>query len=42
MSVLNRSPWQNEVTERWVCNYRKNLLNHVIVVNERYLKRLMS
>ncbi len=37
-----RSPWQNGLAERWVGNCRRDLLNHVIVVNERLLKRLMS
>ncbi|HEY2456745.1 MAG TPA: integrase core domain-containing protein, partial [Candidatus Acidoferrum sp.] len=37
-----RSPWQNGVAERWVGNCRSDLLDHVIVFNERHLKRLMS
>jgi putative transposase len=37
-----RSPWQNGVAERWVGNCRRNLLDHVIVLNERHLKRLMN
>jgi putative transposase len=37
-----RSPWQNGVAERWVGNCRRDLLDHVIVLNERHLKRLMS
>jgi putative transposase len=37
-----RSPWQNGVAERWVGSCRRDLLDHVIVVNERHLKRLMS
>jgi transposase InsO family protein len=37
-----RSPWQNGVTERWVGNCRRDLLDHVIVVNEPHLKRLMN
>jgi transposase InsO family protein len=37
-----RSPWQNGVAERWVGNCRHDLLDHVIVVNERHLKRLMN
>ena len=36
-----RSPWQNGVAERWVGNCRRDLLDHVIVLNERHLKRLM-
>jgi transposase InsO family protein len=37
-----RSPWQNGVAERWVGNCRRNLLDHVIVLNERHLKCLMN
>ena len=37
-----RSPWQNGVAERWVGSSRRDLLDHVIILNERHLKRLMS
>jgi putative transposase len=37
-----RSPWQNGVAERWVVNCRRDLLDHVIVLNVRHLKRLMT
>jgi putative transposase len=36
-----RSPWQNGVAERWVGSCRRDLLDHVIVLNERHLKRLL-
>jgi putative transposase len=36
------SPWQNGVAERWVGNCRRDLLDHVIVLNQRHMKRLMS
>jgi hypothetical protein len=36
------SPWQNGVGERWVESCRRDLLDHIIVVNERHLKRLLS
>jgi transposase InsO family protein len=36
-----RSPWQNGVAERWVGSVRSELLDHVNVVNERHLKRLL-
>lgn len=36
-----RSPWQNGVAERWVGNCRRDLLDHVIVLNQRHLKRLI-
>jgi hypothetical protein len=37
-----RSPWQNGVAERFVGNCRRDLLDHVIVINEQHLKRLMG
>jgi len=36
-----RSPWQNGVAERWVGSLRRELLNHVIVLNQRHLRRLL-
>ena len=35
------SPWQNGVAERWIESCRRELLDHVIAVNERHLKRLL-
>ncbi len=35
-----RSPWQNGVAERWVGSCRRELLDHVIPLNERHLLRL--
>ena len=37
-----QSPWQNGVAERWVESCRRDLLDHVIVLNERHLRRLLS
>jgi transposase InsO family protein len=37
-----KSPWQNGVAERFVGSCRRDLLDHVIVLNERHLKRLMA
>jgi len=37
-----RSPLQNGVAERWVGNCRRELLDHVIVLNERHMKRLIG
>jgi transposase InsO family protein len=37
-----RSPWQNGIAERWVGSCRRELLDHVIALNERHLKRLLS
>ena len=36
------SPWQNGIAERWVGSCRRDLLDHVIVLNERHLKRLTA
>jgi len=36
-----RSPWQNGVAERWVGSVRRELLAHVVVFNERHLRRLL-
>jgi putative transposase len=37
-----RSPWQNGVAERWVGSCRRDLLDHMVALNERHLKRLLS
>jgi putative transposase len=36
-----RSPWQNGIAERWVGTVRRELLDHVIVLNEQHLQRLL-
>jgi len=36
-----RSPWQNGTAERWVGSVRRELLDHVIVLNEKHLRRLL-
>ena len=35
-------PWQNGVAERWVGSCRRELLDHVIVLNQQHLRRLLS
>jgi transposase InsO family protein len=37
-----KSPWQNGVAERWVGSCRRDLLDHVIALDERHLKRLLA
>ncbi len=37
-----RSPWQNGVAERWAGSCRRELLNHVIVLNEKHLLKLLA
>ncbi len=41
-ATFKKSPWQNGIAERWVGNCRRDLLDHVIVFDERHLKRLMN
>ena len=36
-----RSPWQNGIAERWVGSCRRELLDHVIPLNEEHLRRLV-
>ncbi len=40
--IAVRSPWQNGVAERFVSSCRRDLIDHVIVANNRHLKRLMN
>ena len=35
------SPWQNGIAERWIKSCRNELLDHVIILNEFHLRRLM-
>ncbi len=37
-----RSPWQNPYVERLIGSIRRECLNHVIVLNERHLRRILS
>jgi putative transposase len=37
-----QSPWQNGTAERWIGSCRREMLDHVIVLNERHLRRLMG
>ncbi len=40
--ITARSPWQNGVAERFVSTARRDLLDHVIVVNEKHLQHLLA
>ena len=35
-------PWQNPLVERLIGSIRRECLDHVIVLNERHLKRILS
>jgi putative transposase len=39
--IARRSPWQNPYCERFIGSIRRECLNHVIVLNERHLKRTL-
>jgi transposase InsO family protein len=36
-----QSPWQNGTAERWVGSCRREIVDHVIALDERHLLRLM-
>jgi len=36
------SPWLNGIAERWVGSCRRELLDHVIPLDERHMKRLLG
>ncbi len=40
--IAYQSPWQNGVAERWIETVRQELLDHVIVINEAHLRRLLK
>jgi transposase InsO family protein len=37
-----RSPWQNGIAERWIGSCRRELLDHVIILQENHLRRLLE
>ena len=36
-----QAPWQNGIAERWVGSCRREMLDHVIALNEQHLRRLI-
>ena len=36
-----QAPWQNGLAERWIGSCRRELLDHVIALNESHLRRLI-
>jgi len=39
--ISYRSPWQNPLAERWIGGCRRELLDHVVIFNERHAVRLV-
>ena len=37
-----QAPWQNRIAARWVGSCRREILDHVSVLNEKYLRRLVQ
>ena len=37
-----RSPWQNGAAERWIPSCRAEMLDHVVVLGEQHLLRLLG
>ena len=36
-----QAPWQNGVAERWIGSCRREILDHIIALNEEHLRRVM-
>jgi transposase InsO family protein len=36
-----QAPWQNGIAERWIGSCRREILDHVIALNEQHLRRLL-
>jgi transposase InsO family protein len=42
VKIAARSPWQNPYCERLIGSIRRDVLDHVIVLNDRHLQRVLS
>ncbi len=40
--IAPRSPWQNAYAERFIGSLRRECLDHIIVLNERHARRILS
>src|SRR5262249_5289397 len=40
--ISPRSPWQNPYAERLIGSLRREFLNHVLIVSERHLRRVLA
>lgn len=36
-----QAPWQNGIAERWIGGCRREILDHVIPLNEEHLRRIL-
>ncbi len=41
LRIAARSPWQNGFAERWVGTARREIVDHVIVLSEHHLRRIL-
>ena len=41
VTIAPRSPWQNPYTERVIGSIRRDALDHVIVLDEQHLRRVL-
>jgi len=37
-----QAPWQNGTAERWVGSCRREILDHVLALNEQHLRRILQ
>ena len=42
VKIAPRSPWQNPYCERLIGSIRRDVLDHVIVLNDRHLRRVLT
>jgi transposase InsO family protein len=42
VKIAPRSPWQNPYCERVIGSIRRDALDHIIVLNERHLRRVLQ
>jgi transposase InsO family protein len=42
VKIAPRSPWQNPYCERLIGSLRREVLDHIIVLNDRHLRRVLT
>lgn len=40
--ISYQAHWQNGVAERWILSARDDLLNHIIALSERHIRRVLT